>query len=148
MAGSILTAVPCRGSTTRVIVAKPHLPATYPDTNAVRVADAVRSLQARADAAQIDVRLVAGAEVEVMHGELLDVEALPGLRLGESPYTLVELRSSAGARFAEMRSGPHGELLPAVLAHPERCRASHEDPKLVGRRCLRYVRLRAALQRP
>ncbi len=120
-------------SGTRMMVATPHVSAGYPETTAERVAAGVRALQARVDAEHIDVLLVAGAEVEILHCEMLEAGDLPGLRLGASPYTLVELPFSADARAAEMLLAMHGRLLPGVLAHPERCRAFHDDPELLGR---------------
>jgi len=118
---------------TTMMVATPHVSAAYPGTVATGIASAVRALQARVDEAGIDIRLLAGAEVEVMHREMLDEAVLPGLRLGESPFMLAELPFGADARFCEMLLGMHGDLLPAVLAHPERCRGFHEDPELLGR---------------
>lgn len=118
---------------TRTMVATPHVSATYSRTTGDAVAAAVRELQARADAEEIGVRVLAGAEVEVMHREMLDAEQLPGLRLGDGPYTLVELPFSAEAPFCEMLLAMHGDLLPGVLAHPERCSAFHKDPDLLGR---------------
>jgi protein-tyrosine phosphatase len=118
---------------TRTMVATPHVAGAYPRTRAAGVYAAVRALQAAADAAGIDVRLVAGAEIELLHREMLRADELPGLRLGDSPYTLVELPFTAEARFGEMLLGLHGDLQPVVLAHPERCRAFQEDPELLGR---------------
>ncbi len=117
----------------RTMVATPHVSATYSCTHGDDVAAAVRELQARADAETIDVRLVAGAEVEVMHRAMLDADELPALRLGDGPYTLVELPFSADARFCEMLLAMHSDLLPGVLAHPERCSAFQADPDLLGR---------------
>jgi protein-tyrosine phosphatase len=117
----------------RTMVATPHVSAAYPGNGAERVGAGVRALQARADAAGIDVRLVAGAELELMHRELLQSRELPGLRLGDGPYTLVELPFTASAQFAETLLGMHEDVQPVVLAHPERCRAFHDDPDLLGR---------------
>ncbi len=115
------------------MVATPHVSAEYPRTCAETVGAGVRALQAEADAAGIDVRLVAGAELELMHREMLPDDELPGLRLGDGPYTLVELPFTATAQFAEMLLTLYGDVQPAVLAHPERCRAFHDDPELLGR---------------
>jgi protein-tyrosine phosphatase len=93
----------------------------------------VHALQAAVAAAEIDIRLLAGAEVELLHCETLAADDLPGLRLADSPYTLVELPFSADARFAEMLLGLHRDVQPALLAHPERCRAFQQDPELLGR---------------
>jgi protein-tyrosine phosphatase len=118
---------------TRTMVATPHVSAAYPRTRAGGVESAVRALQVEADAAGIDVRLRAGAELALVHREMLHANELPGLRLGDSPYTLVELPFTATVQFAEMLLAMHSDVQPAVLAHPERCRAFHEDPELLGR---------------
>lgn len=117
----------------RTMVATPHVSAQYPRTCAAGVASAVRALQVQADAAGIDVRLAAGAELALVHREMLRAHALPGLRLGDGPYMLVELPFTATAHFAELLLDMHRDVQPAVLAHPERCRAFHEDPELLGR---------------
>ena len=117
----------------RTMVATPHVSAEYPRTRAEGVIAGLQSLQAQADAAGIAVRLVAGAELELMQRELLHSDELPGLRLGDGPYTLVELPFAATAQFAETLLGMHGDVQPVVLAHPERCRAFHDDPDLLGR---------------
>jgi len=118
---------------THTVVATPHLSAAYPHTRGEGVREGVLSLQAEADAAGIGVRIVPGAELEVMHCEVLGEDDLVGLRLGEGPYALVELPFSADARFAEMLLGMHADLQPVVLAHPERSRAFQEDDELLGR---------------
>ena len=115
------------------MVATPHVSARYADTTGERVRAGVQALQLEADAAGIGVRLIAGAELELLHREMLAPEALPGLRLGDGPFTLVELPFSADAQFAEMLLGKHRDVQPAVLAHPERCRAFHDDDELLGR---------------
>jgi protein-tyrosine phosphatase len=117
----------------RTMVATPHVSAQYPSTRATGVGAGVRALQAEADAAGIDVRLVAGAELELMQREVLHADELPGLCLGDGPYTLVELPFTATAQVAEMLLSMHGDVQPVVLAHPERCRPFHEDPELLGR---------------
>lgn len=68
-----------------------------------------------------------------MHCEALREDELSGLCVGEGPYTLVELPFTADARFAELLLGMHYDVQSALLAHPERCRAFHEDPDLLGR---------------
>jgi protein-tyrosine phosphatase len=118
---------------THTIVATPHLSANHPGTRADGVAAAVHALQAAADEAGIDVRLVAGAEVELLHAEMVGEESLRGLQLGEGPYMLVELPFGATAELAEGLIGMTSHLQPAVLAHPERCRAFHDDPELLAR---------------
>jgi len=117
----------------RTMVATPHVSSAYPRTRADGVSSAVVALQAAADTASIDMRILAGAELDLMHREMLHTDELPGLCLGDSPYTLVELPFSADARFAEMLLGMHHDVQPALLAHPERCHAFHEDPELLGR---------------
>ena len=118
---------------THTVVATPHVSATYPRTRSERIREGVDLLQAEADAAGIDIRVLAGAELDLMQREMLRDDELPGLRLGDGPYMLVELPFTATARFAEMLLGMHHDVQPALLAHPERCRAFHEDPDLLGR---------------
>jgi len=118
---------------TRTIVATPHVSASYPGTRADGVAAGVRALQAAAERAGIDVRLLAGAELELLHRDMVAAAELPGLRLGGGPYTLVELPFTATAAFAQSLLGLYPEVQPAVLAHPERCRAFHDDPGLAAR---------------
>src|SRR5436190_17272754 len=76
---------------TRTMVATPHVSGGYPRTRAEGVAAGVLALQAEADAAGIDITLLAGAELELLHRDMLQDDELPGLRLGDGPYTLVEL---------------------------------------------------------
>jgi protein-tyrosine phosphatase len=118
---------------TRTIVATPHVSSSYPETRAVAVRSGVRALQAEADTAGIDVRLVAGAELELMHLGFVADSELAEWRLGDSPYALTELPFSATAQFAETLLDLHDRVRPAVLAHPERCRAFHQDAELLGR---------------
>ena len=115
------------------IVATPHVSANYPSNRADDVRSGVAALQTAANSAGVDIVLIAGAELDLMHRETLPDEALPGLRLGAGPYTLVELPFSATAQFADMLLCTHADVQPAVLAHPERCRAFHEDLELLGR---------------
>jgi protein-tyrosine phosphatase len=117
----------------RTMVATPHVSAGYPNTRADSVEAGVRTLQDAADAVGIEVTLVGGAELELLHCEMLQPAELPGLRLGDGPYMLVELPFSATAQFAEMLIGLNHDARPMVLAHPERCRAFHEDPELLDR---------------
>lgn len=117
----------------RTMVATPHISPRYPDNRAGNIGSAVVTLQAQAAAADVDVRLLPGAELDLMHREVLREEELPGLRLGGGPYTLVELPFTATARFAEMLLGMHHDVQPALLAHPERCYAFQEDPGLLAR---------------
>jgi protein-tyrosine phosphatase len=118
---------------TRTMVATPHVSGSYPRNRAEGVAAGVRALQAEADAAAIDIRLVAGAELELLHREMLHDDEMPGLRLGDGPYTLVELPFTAVPQFAEALLKLHGDVHPAILAHPERCMAFHQDPDLIAR---------------
>jgi len=133
MAGSLAMLRGARDAGTRTIVATPHVSAAYPRNRAAGAHAGVAELQAQADAAGIDVQILAGNEPELLHREMLTAGERHSLRLGDSPYTLVELPFSADARFAEMLLGMHHDVQPALLAHPERCRAFQQDPELLGR---------------
>lgn len=117
----------------RTIIATPHLSARYPRTRAETVRAGVQALQAAADDADISVRLLCGAELELMHLERLDARDLPDLRLAGGPYSLVELPFGATGQSAEMLLGLHCDVQPVVLAHPERCRAFRDDLGLLER---------------
>ncbi len=116
---------------TRTMVATPHVSARYPDTRAEGIAAAVEAIREIADG--IGVHVPAGAELELLHREALSSGDLAGLRLGDGTYTLVELPFSASGQFAEMLLTTHTDVQPAVIAHPERCRAFHADGELLGR---------------
>jgi len=79
------------------------------------------------------IRLVAGAELELMHREMLHEDDIAGLRLGDGPYTRVELPFTAIPQFAQTLLELHSDVHPAILAHPERCLAFHQDPQLLSR---------------
>ena len=115
-----------------MIVATPHVSTSYPATRAEGIAAALQTLQLEADAAGIDVRLVSGAEIALVHCETLPGNDLAELCLGASPYKLVELPFTATPQFTELLLALHN-VHPAVLAHPERCRAFHDDDELLGR---------------
>jgi tyrosine-protein phosphatase YwqE len=117
------------------MVATPHVSGGHLCTRADGVAARVRAMPAEADAAGIDIRVVAGAELELLHREILHDDEMPGLRLGDGPYTLVELPITAMPQFAEALLELHGDMHPAG---PRPLRAMHGEqvPILVERPAL------------
>lgn len=118
---------------TRTMVATPHVSATYPNNSGERLEDAVAELREAARAAGIAIEIVAGAELSLLHCDTLSKEEGSLLRLGDAPYTLVELPVVATPQNVEMLLGMHYWVHPVVLAHPERCTAFQGDLDLLHR---------------
>ena len=115
------------------IAATPHVDSGHLHLNSVSIAAAVRAMQARLDAAHVDVRLVTGAEVAAMRALELDDAELKALTLGGGPWLLLECPLSATlapgfvgiARSLAIR----GHRL--LLAHPERSPVFLRSPALL-----------------
>lgn len=115
------------------IAATPHVSWTHPAVDSTLIADAVRELQHRLDASEVDVRIVPGAEVAATRAvELADAE-LRKLTLGGGPWLLVECPTSPTltpgfpAIAASLASRGHRLL----LAHPERSPVFLRTPELL-----------------
>jgi protein-tyrosine phosphatase len=80
------------------IVATPHVDHAYPKLRSGVIRGAVGGLQARLDAAQVDVALDTGAEVSFTRALELDDAELQALTLGGSGWLLLEC--PLGARRA------------------------------------------------
>jgi len=113
------------------LMATPHVSGRYRNDSHT-IAAAAELLQAARGAAEPGVEVRLGAEVAVTRIAELDPEELPGLRLGDGPWLLVE------PPFTEMVGGIentigdlHGLGYRVLLAHPERCPAFHRDPALL-----------------
>jgi protein-tyrosine phosphatase len=104
------------------IAATPHVSWTYQGIDAARIGAAVADLQPRLDAAGVDVRIVAGAEVAHTRALDLDDAQLRALTLGDGPWLLLEcpLSPSGAPGFvaAARALAARGHRL--LLAHPER----------------------------
>lgn len=115
------------------VVATPHVSWNY-GNGAGSIAPATDALQAAITAADIPLRVLPGAEVALTRAVDLSAAQLAALRLGASPWLLLEPPIAVDAPGIEGMIGmvqARGSRI--LLAHPERCAAFHNDPDLLGR---------------
>jgi protein-tyrosine phosphatase len=112
------------------IVATPHVGWSHPGVDAARIASEVRALQPRLD---VDVRLLAGAEVEATLAVQLDDRDLRALTLGRGGCLLLECphRSTQAPGFAGIARSLAWRGHRVLLAHPERCPIFLRSPALL-----------------
>lgn len=115
------------------VVATPHVSWNYGNT-AGSIASATDALQAAITDAGIPLRVLAGAEVALTRAVDLTAEQLAELRLGDSPWLLLEPPIAVDSPGIEGMIGMvQGRGCRILLAHPERCMAFHSDPDLLAR---------------
>lgn len=115
------------------VVATPHVSWNYANS-AGSIGPATAALQAAIDAAGIPLRVLPGAEVALTRAVDLSGEQLAELRLGGSPWLLLEPPIAVDSPGIEGMIGmvqARGSRI--LLAHPERCAAFHSDPDLLDR---------------
>jgi protein-tyrosine phosphatase len=112
---------------TSVLVATPHVSEAYPNTSA-NIEAGVDVLSAAVADADLDVRIVGGAEISIDRLSTLDNAELAALTLGSGPYLLIEspLSPSIGDFVAPLRS-LRERGFNIVLAHPERAPVFQRD---------------------
>ena len=122
-----------RADGTTTIVATPHVDWRHSDVRAPAVAAGVAALQPLLDAAGVDVRLVAGAEVALDRAVDLTEDELFALHLGDGPWLLLEcpLSPSQTAGFAAGARALSARGHRVLLAHPERSPLFLRDPDLL-----------------
>jgi protein-tyrosine phosphatase len=106
---------------TRTIVATPHVNWDYPEVDGAAVYNGVVEVNRALQAADIDLRILPGAEVALSRASELSDGELGGLRLGGGPFLLIEcspLFSASGLEHALHRLAKRGHRI--VFAHPER----------------------------
>ncbi|HEV2769827.1 MAG TPA: CpsB/CapC family capsule biosynthesis tyrosine phosphatase [Solirubrobacteraceae bacterium] len=123
------------------MVATPHVSWQFPQVTAQRIAAGVEAVNAALQAAQIELEVLPGAEVQLSRWNELDETEAAGLRLGGGPWTLVELPFVTSPSLVESSLFAIGRGRPALLAHVERCSAFHEDRELAQRLSERGVLL-------
>lgn len=115
------------------VVATPHVSWNYGNT-AGTIGPATTALQAAITAAGIALRVLPGAEVALTRAVDLNAEQLAELRLGDSPWLLLEPPIAVDSPGIEGMIGMvQGRGCRILLAHPERCMAFHSDPDLLRR---------------
>jgi protein-tyrosine phosphatase len=116
---------------THTIVATPHVSWTYPN-DAEEIAELVDRLNARLDAEEVELEVLAGAELAMTRLVDIRAEELSRLSLGSGPWLLVEPPFAAAVTgldalvFDLQRQGHR-----VLIAHPERCPAFHRDPGML-----------------
>jgi protein-tyrosine phosphatase len=116
---------------TATLVATPHVSWTYPN-DADTIAKLVDRLNARLDTEEVELEVLAGAELAMTR--LVDIrsEELSRLSLGSGPWLLVEPPFAPAVTgldtlvFDLLRQGHR-----VLIAHPERCPAFHRDPGML-----------------
>jgi protein-tyrosine phosphatase len=105
------------------IAATPHVDWSHPDLDARSIRAAVAQLQVHLDAADVDMRIVSGAEVAAGRALELDDAELHELTLGGGCWLLLECPITStltpGFTGTARRLAHRGHRL--LLAHPERC---------------------------
>ncbi len=126
---------------TRTLVATPHVTIDLPANDSARIAAGVEEVRAALQAEEVAVEVLAGAEVAMDRALELPDEELRALRLGGSPWLLLESPLTGAHPPVE---DTVSRLLDAghrvLLAHPERSRAVLREPGLLERLVGRGVR--------
>ncbi len=114
-------------------VATSHVSPAHPNT-AKELAAARTKLRKALKKARIPLKVLPGAEVDLLHALTLDHDELEALRLGDSRALLVECPFTAVAphfeqQIEQLQTSGHR----VVLAHPERSQLFLRDPELLPR---------------
>jgi protein-tyrosine phosphatase len=129
--GSVALARCAHARGVNTIVATPHVSWRY-DNDAETIALAVEQTNAALAAAELDVNVLAGAEIAITRSVDLAASELAALTLGDGRWLLIECPFSSAvvgldALAFELQEQGHD----IVLAHPERCPAFQRDPQLL-----------------
>jgi len=113
------------------LVATPHVNARTPN-DAATIARLVGVVNQRLAEEQVDLQVVAGAEIAITQLAEIEPAELSRLGLGGGRWLLVEPPFSLVAPgLADIVLGLQREGHSVVLAHPERCPALHRDRNVV-----------------
>jgi len=116
-----------------VMVATPHVRSDHPNEPA-EIEAAVRELNTALAAENVELRVLAGAEVALQKAAELDDEILRALCLGSGDCLLVESPyRSIDIDLEGILWGIQARGLRPVLAHPERCPIFQRDPTRLAR---------------
>jgi protein-tyrosine phosphatase len=115
------------------VAATPHVSPAHPNSAAV-VEEAWLALVGELGRAPVALEVVAGAELDLLHGASLPDAELEGLTLGHDGALLVECPFSAVVpQFETLVARLQDKGFRVVLAHPERSPAFLRDPELLRR---------------
>jgi protein-tyrosine phosphatase len=129
--GSIELARCAVAAGTRTLVATPHVSWSYPN-DAETIAELVDRLNARLDTEEVELEVLAGAELAMTRLVDIPPEEISHLSLGSGPWLLVEppfasALTGLDALVSDLQRQGHRVL----IAHPERCPAFHRDPGML-----------------
>ena len=112
------------------VVATPHLSRRFP-TERARALGRARRLRAELTEAAVDLRISVAAEISPATALTLSLEALEAHSIARL-FVLVELEPGTRADFvtALLARFSSTALIP-IIAHPERCRALRQRPRLL-----------------
>jgi protein-tyrosine phosphatase len=132
IAGSIAMAQEHVRCGVRRVACTPHADWTTPNTPE-QIAEGVDELRRALALADVKLDICAGAEVALTYALERSDEQLIGLRLGGSPWLLLEapLGVGVGVEQAVGMVAMRGHRI--LLAHPERCPAFHREPAALRR---------------
>ena len=129
MEGSLELARAAVAAGIETTVATPHVTWDHQHNTAASIGEGVQELNAALRAADIPLTVLAGAEIAMTRVGDLSQDELEGLRLGDSPYLLVECPLAAvAAGFGPLLSSLRAAGHEVLLGHPERCPAFQRDP--------------------
>jgi protein-tyrosine phosphatase len=127
MRGSLALARAAHAAGVETIVATPHVSWAHRNT-ATGIAAALAETEHALAAADVDVRLRAGAEVALTLAAKMEPAELSALGLGGGRWLLIECPfTPAATGFDSLLLGLQSRGHRIVLAHPERCPAFHRD---------------------
>lgn len=115
------------------VLCTPHAAHGYPANTGDAIIAATEQLRSRLHAAEIPLRIQAGAEVAIARAIELSDDELILLHLGASDWLLLEPPLATDVpRLEQLVGGLQARGHKVLIAHPERCAAFHQDPKLLG----------------
>ena len=116
-----------------IVVATPHVRSDYP-TEPAQIATAVADLNGTLADEELELRVLAGAEVSLQRATELDDATLSVLCLGSGDYLLVESPyRSIDIDLEGILWDLQARGFKPVLAHPERCPIFQRDPDRLAR---------------
>jgi len=134
VAGAVSLARGAERDGTTTIVATPHVDWAHDGIDAPAIRHRVMALQAQLDAAEVQVTIAPGAELNCTWAWENDDAELRALTLGGNGWLLVECphTSTAAPGFTGIVRSIASRGHRILLAHPERCPLFQRSPELLG----------------
>jgi len=117
----------------QTVLCTPHASHGYPGNTGDAIARATGELRVQLEAEGIPLEVQAGAEVALATAIALSDDDLTAFHLGDSSWLLLEPPLSTDVpRLDALVRGLRARGHHILIAHPERCAAFHQNPKLLG----------------